>query len=302
MSPKDGSAHGTSDTPAAHAGTIAIGADLTVHRMGYGAMRITGPGIMGPPADHDEAIRVLRRAVDLGVNFIDTADSYGPYISEELIAEALHPYPSDLVIATKGGFERPGPNKWTTNGRPEHLRKALDGSLRRLRLDRIDLYQLHRVDDKVPADEQFGALAEFVREGKVRHVGLSEVDVAMIERVKRIVPIASVQNRYNVVDREWDEVVEYCNRNRMAFIPWYPLGAGSLEKAAGERAAEERVERVAKRRNATTLQVALAWLLARSDAMLVIPGTSKVAHLEENVGAADLILTDEDKRELDQLD
>ena len=302
MAPKNESVHGTSDPPAAHAGTITIGGDLTVHRMGFGAMRITGPGIMGPPADHDEAIRVLRRAVDLGVNFIDTADSYGPYISEELIAEALHPYPSDLVIATKGGFERPGPSKWTTNGRPDHLRKALDGSLKRLKLERIDLYQLHRVDDKVSADEQFGVLAEFVREGKVRHVGLSEVGVDMIDRAKRFVPIASVQNRYNVVDREWDEVVEYCIRNRMAFIPWYPLGAGSLEKAAGEHAAEEQVERVAKRRGATTLQVALAWLLARSDGMLVIPGTSKVKHLEENVAAADLVLTDEDERDLDQLD
>ena len=302
MSPKNESSHGTSDTPAARAGTIAIGADLAVHRMGYGAMRITGPGIMGPPADHDEAIRVLRRAVGLGVNFIDTADSYGPYISEELIAEALHPYPSDLVIATKGGFERPGPNKWTTNGRPEHLRSALEGSLRRLRVERIDLFQLHRVDTKVPPDEQFGALADFVSEGLVRHVGLSEVGVDMIERARRVVPIASVQNRYNVVDREWDDVMEYCNSNRMAFIPWYPLGAGSLEKAAGERAAEERVERVAKRRGATTMQVALAWLLARSDAMLVIPGTSKVTHLEENVAAADLALTDEDTLELDEID
>jgi aryl-alcohol dehydrogenase-like predicted oxidoreductase len=302
MAPNNPTARDASDAPAAHAGTVTIGGELTVNRMGYGAMRITGPGIMGPPADRDEAIRVLRRALDLGVNFIDTADSYGPYVSEELIATALHPYPSDLVIATKAGLERPGPNKWTQNGRPEHLRQSLEGSLRRLKVDRIDLFQLHRVDEKVPADEQFGALAEFVREGMVRHVGLSEVGVDMIERAAHFVPIASVQNRYNIVDREWDGVVDHCEQHRMAFIPWFPLAAGSLEKAAGDRAAEERVARVAARHGASTHQLALAWLLARSSAMLVIPGTSKVAHLEENVAAAMLALTDAEMTELDTVE
>jgi aryl-alcohol dehydrogenase-like predicted oxidoreductase len=266
--------------------------------MGFGAMRITGKGTWGPPADHDEAIRVLRRAVELGVDFIDTANSYGPYVSEELIAEALHPYPEGLVIATKGGFERPGPGQWEMNGRPDHLRRELDGSLKRLKLDRIDLYQLHRIDPKVPADEQFGVLAEFQREGKVRHVGLSEVSTQDIDAARRVVPIVSVQNRYNVVDRTWDDVVNHCEREGIAFIPWYPLGAGSLDREAEEQGALDRVRRVARRHEASDLQVALAWLLARSPIMLPIPGTSKVAHLEENVAAAGLQLTDEDLREL----
>ncbi|HEX7124998.1 MAG TPA: aldo/keto reductase [Thermodesulfobacteriota bacterium] len=283
---------------ASRAGTLTLGGDLVVNRMGYGAMRLTGPGIFGPPADRDEAKRVLRRAVDLGVNFIDTADSYGPDVSEELIAEALHPYPPGLVIATKGGLERPGPNRWTPNGRPEYLRRTLDGSLRRLRVDRIDLWQLHRIDSKVPADEQFGVLAEFVREGKVRHVGLSEVGVAELERARRVVPIASVQNRYNVFDRQWEDVVDFCERERIAFIPWYPLGAGSLEKEARDRAAHERLEAAARRRGATPIQAALAWLLARSPVVLPIPGTSSVAHLEENVAAAAIELDDDDLREL----
>lgn len=286
-------------TPAAQAGTITLGGDLTVNRMGYGAMRITGEGIFGPPRDPAECVRVLRRAVELGVNFIDTADSYGPFVSEELIAEALHPYSDGLVIATKGGFERPGPGKWIENGRPEHLREALEGSLRRLRLDRIELWQLHRVDPRVPADEQFDVLAEFVREGAVRHVGLSEVDVAEIEAATRFVPIVSVQNRYNVVDREWEPVVEYCEREGIAFIPWRPIGGASLESESAVRGAMRRVERVAHRREASVLQVALAWLLARSPVMLPIPGTSRVTHLEENVAAAALELTDEDLRELD---
>src|SRR5918912_21054 len=217
-----------SGTPAARAGTVTIGDDLVVNRMGYGSMRITGPGIIGPPADHDEAIRVLRRAIELGVDFIDTADSYGPHVSEELIAEALHPYPDGLVIATKGGLERPGPNQWVPNGRPEYLRSALDGSLRRLKLERIDLWQLHRIDPKVPADEQFDVLAEFVRQGKVRHVGLSEVSVKEIQRARRVVPIASVQNRYNLFDRQWEEVLDYCERERIVVIPWFPLGVGTL--------------------------------------------------------------------------
>ena len=288
-----------SDAPAALAGTITLGGDLVVNRMGFGAMRITGKGIFGPPADPEECRRVLRRAVELGVDFIDTADSYGPNVSEELIGAALHPYPEGLVIATKGGLERPGPDKWTPNGRPEYLRRQLDGSLRRLRLERIDLWQLRRIDAKVPEDEQFGVLAEFVKEGKVRHVGLSEVGVDEIKRARRVVPVASVQNRYNVLDREWDATVEYCEREGIAFIPWFPLGAGTLDRKQEEGRAA--LERVARRRGASPLQVALAWLLARSPVMLPIPGTSKVAHLEENVATADLGLSDEDLRELEAI-
>jgi aryl-alcohol dehydrogenase-like predicted oxidoreductase len=287
----------TSTQPAAGAGTLTLGGDLSVNRMGYGAMRITGKGIFGPPADRAECVRVLRRAVELGVNFIDTADSYGPNVSEEIIAEALHPYPNGLVIATKGGFERPGPDQWTTNGRPEHLRQALEGSLRRLKLDRIDLWQLHRIDTKVPEAEQFDALAEFVREGKVRHIGLSEVGVEQIERARRVVDIVSVQNRYNVVDREWEDVVTYCGTHNIAFIPWFPLGAGSLD--SGAQRTYEAVQAVARNHDVSDMQVALAWLLARSTSMLVIPGTSKVKHLEENVAAADLELNAEDRRLLD---
>jgi aryl-alcohol dehydrogenase-like predicted oxidoreductase len=285
----------TSTQPAVHSGTISLGDDLHVNRMGYGAMRITGRGVFGPPADRAECIRVLRRAVDLGVTFIDTADSYGPNVSEELIAEALWPYKSTLVIATKGGFERPGPDNWVTNGRPEHLRAALEGSLRRLRLDRIDLWQLHRIDPKVPEDEQFGVLAEFIREGKVRHVGLSEVDADEVRRARRIVPIVSVQNKFNVADRKWNHVVDYCEQERLAFIPWYPLGAGSIDDTRARKA----VKTVAERHGASEMQVALAWLLERSPAMLVIPGTSKVKHLEENVAAADLQL---DASDMDLLD
>jgi pyridoxine 4-dehydrogenase len=283
----------STDTPAAAAGTIAVG-DLTVNRMGYGAMRITGAGIWGPPRDRDECIRVLRRAVDLGVNFIDTADSYGPLVSETLIAEALYPYPDGLVIATKGGLERPGPDKWTPNGRPDHLRRALEGSLKRLKLDRIDLWQLHRIDENVPAAEQFGVLAEFVREGKVRHVGLSEVGVEQIEQAQRVVPIVSVQNRYNVADRAWDDVVNFCQRHALAFLPWFPLAAGALTRSSAAPKIQKRIETIAARHGATPMQVALAWLLRRSPAMLVIPGTSSVAHLEENVRAAEMELAGDD--------
>ena len=275
--------------------TLSLG-DLTVNRMGFGAMRITGKGIWGPPADRDECLRVLRRAVDLGVNFIDTADSYGPFVSEELIAEALHPYPPGLVIATKGGFERSGPDRWKVNCDPKRLRACLDGSLRRLRLERIDLWQLHRIDRKVPEDEQLGVLADFIREGKVRHVGLSEVTAEQLARARKTVPIVSVQNRYNLMDREWEPVLEACERDGIAFIPWYPLGAGSMEGDA--KSARERLARVARRLGASELQVALAWLLARSPVMLPIPGTSKVAHLEENVRAAGLQLSEGDLREL----
>ena len=286
----------SSSLPASAAGTVSIGGDLTVNRMGYGAMRITGPGVFGPPADRVECIRVLERAIELGVDFIDTADSYGPNVSEELIAEALHPYPPGLVIATKGGYERPGPGKWVTNGRPEHLRAALQGSLKRLRVDRIDLWQLHRVDSKVPDDEQFGALADFVREGLVRHVGLSEVTAEQVERARKVVPIVSVQNKYNVIDRQWDDVVDYCERNGMAFIPWFPLGAGSLDRGGSN--AREAIDRIARKHEASAMQVALGWLLARSPAMLVIPGTSKVKHVEQNIAAAALELSDDDLRAL----
>jgi aryl-alcohol dehydrogenase-like predicted oxidoreductase len=281
--------------PAAAAGTITLGTDLTVNRMAFGAMRLTGRGIWGPPADHDECIRTLKHAVELGVNFIDTADSYGPHVSEDLIAEALHPYPKGLVIATKGGYERTGPNKWVTNGRPEHLRSALEGSLKRLKLERIDLWQLHRIDSKVPEDEQFDVLADFLREGLVRHVGLSEVDVATVERARKVVPIVSVQNKYNLMDRQWDEVVDHCERNRLAFIPWFPLNAGAIgSKSNGQDA----LQRVARGHEATPRQVALAWLLARSPMMLIIPGTSQAQHVEENISAASLELSDDDLRAL----
>ena len=279
---------------ASAAGTLRLGGDLPVHRLGFGAMRITGPGIWGPPRDRDECLRVLRRVPELGVNLIDTADSYGPYVSEELIAEALHPYPEGLVIATKAGLERPGPDEWTPNGRPEHLRRALDGSLRRLRVERIDLYQLHRIDAQVPLADQLGELALLRQEGKIRHIGLSEVSVAQIEAARRVLPVASVQNRYNLQDRaQWEDVVDFCGREGIAFIPWFPLAAGPLAREGGP------VDRIARRLGATPGQVALAWLLRRSPVMLPIPGTSQVKHLEENVAAAALELDDAAMRELD---
>jgi aryl-alcohol dehydrogenase-like predicted oxidoreductase len=272
-------------------GTVTLG-DRTVHRLGFGAMRLTGPGVIGPPADRAECRRVLQRAVALGVDFIDTADSYGPDVSEEIIAEALHPYPTGLVIATKAGFERPGPHKWMTNGRPAHLRSRCESSLMRLRLDTIDLFQLHRIDPAVPEADQFGTLEALRAEGKIRWVGLSEVGVEAIARARRTLPIVSVQNRYNVQDRNWDDEVDYCTREGIAFIPWYPLAAGGLKSAAAER--------VAARHGATPMQVAIAWLLARSPMMLPIPGTSKVAHLEENARAGSLVLTAADLEELRQ--
>jgi aryl-alcohol dehydrogenase-like predicted oxidoreductase len=279
--------------PAAAAGTITIGGDLVVNRMGFGAMRLTGKGVWGPPRDPAQAVRVLQRAVELGVNFFDTADSYGPHVAEELIAEALYPYPG-LVVATKGGFERPGPDRWVTNGRPDFLRRQLEGSLRRLRVERIDLWQLHRIDPKVPEREQLEAVLEFQREGLIRHVGLSEVSAAEIERARKVLPIVSVQNRYNVTDRHWEAEVDSCEREGLAFIPWFPLSAGALEAAGG-------LERVAQRHGATVFQIALAWLLARSPAMLVIPGTSSVEHLQENVAAAEIRLSPKDMKELDRL-
>jgi aryl-alcohol dehydrogenase-like predicted oxidoreductase len=281
------------NVPAAATGTISLGGDLTLNRMAFGAMRLTGPGVWGPPENPQHAIRVLQRAVELGVNFIDTADSYGPHIAEHLIAEALYPYPG-LVIATKGGFERPGPNRWVENGRPEYLRRQLEGSLQRLRLDRIDLWQLHRIDPKVPADEQFGAMREFQREGLVRHVGLSEVSADEIDQARQVVPIVSIQNRYNVSDRRWEGEVDYCEREHLAFLPWFPLSAGTL----GESGA---LHRTAQGHGATVYQIALAWLLARSPAMLVIPGTSSVAHLEENIAAAEIRLSEHEMTELDQI-
>jgi pyridoxine 4-dehydrogenase len=284
--------HTTSEPLASTAGTITLGGELTVNRMGFGAMRLTGKGIWGPPADRQEAIRVLRRALELGVNFIDTADSYGPAVSEEIIAEALYPYPEGLVIATKGGLERPGPDRWVENGRPDYLRRQLESSLRRLKLDRIDLWQLHRIDPKVPEKEQLDAIREFQREGLVRHLGLSEVAVAQIARARQLVPIVSVQNRYNLTDREWEAEVDYSEREKLAFLPWFPLAAGALDETGP-------LARVARRHEATPYQIALAWLLARSPAMLVIPGTSSVRHLEENVRAAEIHLTGEDLEELD---
>jgi pyridoxine 4-dehydrogenase len=283
------------EQPAAKSGTFRIGNDLPIHRLGFGAMRITGKGIWGEPQDRGEAIRVLRKAIDLGINFIDTADSYGPAVSEEIIAEALYPYPKGLVIATKAGFDRPGPDKWVTNGRPEHLRSACEGSLQRLRLQRIDLFQLHRIDSAVPAEEQLGTLKDLQAQGKIRHIGLSEVSVAQIEHARTIVPVVSAQNRYSVVDRAAEDVLEYCQRENIGFIPWFPLGAGKVS-AAGSK-----LESISARLGVTPSQLALAWLLQRSPVMLPIPGTSKVDHLEENVKAAALKLDESVVRELDAL-
>ena len=272
--------------------TMSLG-DRTVRRLGFGAMRITGDGIWGPPQRHDEALAVLRRAVQLGINLIDTADSYGPEVSENLIAEALYPYPEDLVIATKGGLVRPGPGRWDPDGRPEHLREACEGSLRRLRLERIDVYQFHRPDPKVPLEESIGTLAELRQEGKIAHVGVSNVTVDELRRSQHIVPIVSVQNRYNIVERDDEDVLQACEGDGLAFIPWFPLKTGDLASAGGA------VAEVAAAHDATPAQVALAWLLAHSPAVLPIPGTSSVAHLEENVAGAHLRLTPE---ELDRLE
>ena len=269
----------TTARPAEASRTFVIG-DLPVHRLGFGAMQLTGDGVWGEPEDHDEAIAVLRRAVELGINLIDTADSYGPEVTERLIAEALHPYPEGLLIATKAGFQRPGPNRWVEDGRPEHLRSAVEGSLRRLRLQRIDLLQLHRIDPKVPMEDQIGALVDLQHQGKIRHIGLSEVSVKQIEAVRRITPIVSVQNRYNLVDRNSEDVLEHCTQENIGFIPWFPLATGELAKHDGP------LTRAAKRLKAQPAQVALAWLLHKSPVMLPIPGTSKVKHLEENTAAA----------------
>jgi pyridoxine 4-dehydrogenase len=280
-------------TVAIAAGTFTIGGDLVVHRIGFGAMRITGEGIWGPPADRDEAIGVLRRCIDLGIDLIDTAEAYGPHVSEELIAEALHPYPEGLVIATKGGFDRPGPGRWDENARPERLREEVEGSLRRLRLERIDLWQLHRIDPAVPAEDQFGAIVEMQREGKIRHVGLSEVSVEQLANARTMLEIVAVQNLFNLTNRRSEAVLEACERDGIGFIPWWPLDVGKLNASGGV------VAEIAARRGATPGQVALAWLLHRSPVMLPIPGTSKVAHLEENTAAAELELSQDDLARLD---
>ena len=275
------------------AGDVSLGGELYVHRLGFGAMRLTGEGIWGPPKDRKGALAVLRRAVELDVNFIDTADSYGPHVSEELIAEALFPYPGGLVIATKGGWNRPGPNQSTHDAAPSHLRKAVEGSLKRLRLDRIDVYQLHIPDPVVSFETSVETLAQLRNEGKIHLVALSNVTQEHIERARRIVPIVSVQNRYSFADREWDYVVDYCERNGIAFIPWFPLGAG--------RVAGEVLNRIAQAHHASPTQVALAWLLRRSPNVLPIPGTSSIAHLEENVAAVSVRLTDDDYQKLSRV-
>jgi pyridoxine 4-dehydrogenase len=286
-------AMGGVDRTAEAAGAVSLGGELEVRRMGFGAMRITGEGIWGDPPNPEAARGVVRRAVELGVNFIDTADSYGPEISERLIAEALHPYPDGVVIATKGGFTRPGRSQWEVDGRPEHLREACEGSLRRLRLDAIDVYQLHRVDPRVDLEDSVGALAELRDEGKIRHVGLSNVDEAQLERARGIVPIVSVQNRYNVAERDSEPLVDLCARDGLAFIPYFPLVAGWVDEHGGPW------ERVARAHGATSAQIALAWLLHRSPAMLPIPGTSSVSHLEEDVAAASIRLSDDEFASLD---
>ncbi len=269
-----------------------IGGDLSVNRLGFGAMRITGDGVWGWPKDREEAKRVLKRAVDMGVNLIDTSDAYGPEVSELLIAEALHPYPKGLVIATKGGLTRPGPGQWVPNGHPDYLKKCVEGSLKRLKLERIDLWQLHRIDSHVPEEESLGAIKEMRDAGKIRHVGLSEVDTAEIERARKILPIATVQNRYNIDYRKWDAVLKHCEQQKIGFMPWSPVGGGrSLN--------DGKLEAVAKAHNVSVYQVAIAWLLRRSPAMLPIPGTSSVAHLEDNMAAAKLKLSDEELKSLD---
>jgi pyridoxine 4-dehydrogenase len=288
--------HHTTQRPAEASGTLTLGGDLKVFRLGFGAMRITGEGIWGPPANKQEAIAVLRRALELGINLIDTADSYGPEVSESLIAEALYPYPEGLVIATKGGLLRTGPGQWPQDGRPEHLREALEGSLRRLRLNRIDIYQFHRPDPKVPFEDSVGELAQMQREGKIRHVGLSNVTIDELARAQKIVPIVTVQNHYNLAKRESEhmsvqqseEMIDICARQGIGFIPWSPLSTGELARPGGP------LDRVARRHNATPGQIAIAWLLQRSSTMLPIPGTSSLQHLEENALGATIRLTQEE--------
>jgi pyridoxine 4-dehydrogenase len=282
------------DQPAVKSGTFHIGGDTPVHRLGFGAMRLTGEGIWGEPADRDECIAVLRRALELGITLIDTADSYGPFVSERLIAEALHPYPENLLIATKAGFQRSGPGQWEPDGRPEYLRERCESSLVRLKLDRIDLFQLHRIDSKVPMEDQIGALRELQSEGKIRHIGLSEVTVEQIQAVRRLTPVATVQNLYNLSDRHSETVLDYCTAENIGFIPWYPLATGSLANP------DSPLSQAAARLEATPGQLALAWLLKKSPVMLPIPGTSKVDHLESNTKAALLEIDNELMAELER--
>ena len=272
---------------------FSLGGELPINRLGYGAMRVTGEGIWGPPDDPEAAKQVLRRVVELGVNFIDTADAYGPNVSEALIAEALHPYADDLVVATKGGLTRTGPGEWPTNGQPEHLRQALDDSLKRLKVERIDLYQFHRPDPDVPFEDSLGALVEGRDAGKIRLIGLSNVTTNQLETALDMTPIASVQNRYNLTDRDSEDVLKLCEEKGIAFIPWYPVGAGDL--------ANDTLQRIADEHDATIYQIALAWLLHHSPVMLPIPGTSSIEHLEENVAAADIVLSDDDMAALESL-
>jgi pyridoxine 4-dehydrogenase len=282
-----------SQPDASKSGTFKIGGEIAVHRLGFGAMRVTGPGIWGPPADHDEAIRTLKRVPELGINFIDTANSYGPDVSEELIREALHPY-DGLLIATKGGLLRPGPDVWTSDAKPEHLRDEALKSLKKLGVEQIALWQLHRIDANVPREDQFGAIKAMLDEGIIRHAGLSEVNVEEIEAAAKVFPVATVQNRYNLVDRKSEDVLGYCERHNIGFIPWYPLAAGDLAKPGSV------LDRIAHAHNAAPSQVALAWVLKRSPVMLPIPGTGKVAHLEENTAAVDITLSDEEFAQLDR--
>ena len=292
----------TTQRPAEASGTLTIGGDLKVYRLGFGAMRLTGEGIWGPPANKQEAIAVLHRALELGINLIDTADSYGPEVSELLIAEALYPYPKDLVIATKGGLLRTGPGQWPPDGRPEHLREALEGSLRRLRLERIDIYQFHRPDPRVPFEDSVGELAKMRAEGKIRHVGLSNITIEQLAQAQKIVPIVTVQNHYNLASRESErmsaqqseEMIDICERQGIGFIPWNPLAAGELARPGGP------LDQIAKRHNAKPSQIALAWLLKRSSTMLPIPGTSSVKHLEENAMGATIRLTQEEFEAIDR--
>lgn len=269
------------------ASTFKIGGELEINRLGYGGMQLTGPGVWGDAPNRETAKQVLRNAVEAGVNFIDTADSYGPHTNEVLIAEALHPYPAGLLIATKGGFDRTGPNQWVTNGRPEHIREAIEGSLQRLKLDSIDLWQLHRFDPKVPVEETLGPVVEAVQAGKIRHVGLSEVGIEEIERAEKVLPIVSVQNLYNLGNRKWEDVLDYTAQRGMAFIPWYPLASGPDKLAS-------KIQAIAQKHGATTAQIALAWLLKRSPNILLIPGTSSPEHLKENLAAGQIDLSEED--------
>lgn len=279
---------------ASKAGSIKIGGDLPVHRLGFGAMRITGQGIWGEPENPKEAKAVLHKAIDLGINFIDTADSYGPETSENYLADTLYPYPSDLVIATKGGYTRQGPNQWTAVGRPEYLIQCVEMSLRRLKLERIDLYQFHHIDTLVPLEESLQALSHMQRQGKIRHIGISNFTMQDIKRAEKVVKFVSVQNMYNVFERESEDVLKYCEEHKIAFIPYFPLGSGSFAQS------NSRLEKLAKQKGATPMQIALAWLLKRSKAMLPIPGTSQVKHLEDNLGAVAIDLTDEEFNQLNQ--